>query len=112
MATSTTTSRKTPRVGNTTSGRKKTPKTVTIKKDVTKEETSTTNQKKSTTSKTAQTKTTKTMSTTKLTQKVNELEETISTLIKVLNTEFHTEMLQGPRGVSKALKKAGLVKDS
>jgi ABC-type sugar transport system substrate-binding protein len=62
--------------------------------------------------KSTATKTTKTLSTTQLTQKVAQLENTIATLIKVLNDEFKTEMLQGPRGVSKSMSKAGLLKDS
>lgn len=121
MASTTTTTeaktlRKTPRVGNTTSKRKNT-KTVTIKKDVTKdtepENTTKTTRGSKTGSRTAaRTKATKTLSTTQLTQRVSELENTVSSLIEVLNSEFRTEMLQGPRGVSKALKKAGLVKDS
>ena len=105
-----TASRKTPRVGNTTSKRKST-KTVTIKKDVTKTVTKKTpNALKAT--KTTPAKTTKTLSTTQITQKVAELETTVATLIEVLNNEFRTEMLQGPRGVSKSLSKAGLTKDS
>lgn len=114
---STTTTRKTPKVGNTTTKRRTKSTTVTIQKDVTRE---TTAPKTTTTKKTSKTgsrtaaraKTTKSLSTTQLTQKIFELETTVSTLIEVLNSEFRTEMLQGPRGVSKALKKAGLVKDS
>lgn len=113
MATTTTsesTTRKTPRVGNTTSKRKST-KTVTIKKDVTKTTTKKTpNALKAT--KTTSTRTAKTLSTTQLTQKVAQLESTVATLIKVLNEEFRTEMLQGPRGVSKSMSKAGLLEDS
>ena len=112
METSTTTSasRKTPRVGNTTSKRKSS-KTVTIKKDVTKNATKKApNALKAT--KSTSTRTTKTLSTTQLTQKVAQLENTIATLIKVLNEEFRTEMLQGPRGVSKSMSKAGLLEDS
>jgi hypothetical protein len=105
-----TASRKTPHVGNTTSKRKNT-KTVTIKKDViTTVSKKTPNALKAT--KTTSAKTTKTLSTTQLSQKVAELEATVTTLIEVLNNEFRTEMLQGPRGVSKSLSKAGLLKDS
>lgn len=103
-------SRKTPKVGNTTSKRKTT-KPVTIKKDVTKSTSKNPpNALKAT--KTTSTKTTRTLSTTQLTQKVAQLENTVATLIKVLNEEFRTEMLQGPRGVSKSLTKAGLLEDS
>ena len=110
MATATTQTsktRKTPPVGNTTSKRKST-KTVTIKKDVTKTASSTRSTAK--TSKTAS-RSSKTLSTEKLEKRVDELEATLTNLIKVLNEEFRSEMLQGPRGVSRSLSKAGLLKD-
>lgn len=98
--------RKTPPVGNTTSKRKTT-KSVTIKKDVTKTEES----KSSRESREARKKAPRTLSTAQLTQRVVELETTLNSLIKVLNEEFRAEMLQGPRGVSKSMSKAGLLKD-
>tara|TARA_B100000700_G_scaffold331366_1_gene463519 strand:+ start:3966 stop:4262 length:297 start_codon:yes stop_codon:yes gene_type:complete len=61
------------------------------------------------------TKTTK--STTKTTvkkpstvERVVSLEEKVDKLLSILDTEFSSELRQGPRGVSNKIRKAGLIK--
>jgi hypothetical protein len=105
--------RKTPRVGNTSSKRR------VLKAEVVKKSTSKKpNALKATKSTRISQKkevsqiTSKALSTTQLTKRVAELEVTVKKLINVLNNEFRSEMLQGPRGVSRSLSKAGLLKDS
>ncbi len=118
MTTTTTTknaSRKTPKVGNTTSGRRRTGKTVTIKQNVTASTGKKPNalkETKNTKRRAASSTAAKTLTATQLTKRITELEATVATLIKVLHNEFRSEMLQGPRGVSRSLSKAGLLKDS
>jgi len=96
-----------------TSGRKTGTKTSTSTKTTTtpKRKTSTRTPKK-TTSSTATRKTTKktTGTTTTSTDRIGTLEEKVDKLLSILDTEFRSELRQGPRSVSNKLRNAGLIK--
>ena len=101
-----------------TSGNTTTRKTASTKKTTTstakKATTKTTSRTAKTTTKatTKATTTTKTTPTKKLTtsDRVLSLEEKVDKLLSILDSEFRSEMRQGPRGVSNKLRSAGLIK--
>ena len=43
-------------------------------------------------------------------ERVVSLEEKVDKLLSILDTEFSSELRQGPRGVSNKIRKAGLIK--
>ena len=93
----------------TTSGRTKASTrkaaTTTSKKTATKKSTAPTT-KKTTTSSTTR----KTATQTKSSDRIGTLEEKVDKLLSILDTEFRSELRQGPRSVSNKLRNAGLIK--
>jgi len=96
-----------------TSGRKTGTKTSTSTKTTTtpKRKTSTRTPKKTTSSTTTRKTTKKTTGTTTTsTDRIGTLEEKVDKLLSILDTEFRSELRQGPRSVSNKLRNAGLIK--
>lgn len=91
--------------GRTKTSTRKTAATSTTKKTTTKKSTTPTT-KKTTTSSTAR----KTATQTKSSDRIGTLEEKVDKLLSILDTEFRSELRQGPRSVSNKLRNAGLIK--
>ena len=97
-----------------TSGNTTTRKTSSTKKAATSSTKKTTAKTTARAAKTTTkaTNTTKTPTTKKPTtsDRVLSLEEKVDKLLSILDSEFRSEMRQGPRGVSNKLRSAGLIK--
>ena len=98
-----------------TSGRKTGTKTATSTKTTTttpkrKASARTTTKKTTTTGTTTKKGTKKTTGTTTSSDRIGTLEEKVDKLLSILDTEFRSELRQGPRSVSNKLRNAGLIK--
>ena len=91
--------------GRTKASTRKAAATTTSKKTTTKKSTAPT-AKKTTTASTTR----KTTTQTKSADRIGTLEEKVDKLLSILDTEFRSELRQGPRSVSNKLRNAGLIK--